>query len=227
MRYRGFIITACPDHGIERFDSNKQQTVACNGYYCEVFPGNNDQYENRLDYFCLAEGYEIADCSYESLSSGIREYIDGTVIGLREAAKDVELCRYKELLSRALPLLESGEYESLYDMLSDKVFMSDSEIWKFCHCNEIDKTVVAKDIADFLVDTGTENSTTGNWHIEFEEVNNKFGVDLSEDSELMENIMKCLDPEIVSDVDATDDFDLNFYLNYCPNYEPSTIAELL
>lgn len=48
MRYRGFIITSTPDSGIERYDRQSSQDVLCNGYYCQIYDGDDDQYANRL-----------------------------------------------------------------------------------------------------------------------------------------------------------------------------------
>lgn len=63
MRYRGFEITSCPDSGVERYNSAKSRDEICEGFFCEIYPASDDQYANRLDTFCLAEGYEIPDTS--------------------------------------------------------------------------------------------------------------------------------------------------------------------
>lgn len=76
MRYRGFIITSTPDSGIERYDRQSSQDVLCNGYYCQIYDGDDDQYANQLDDFCIAEGHEIKDCSYGELERGIARYVD-------------------------------------------------------------------------------------------------------------------------------------------------------
>ena len=63
MRYRGFEITSCPDSGVERYKEIAKQTERCSGFFCEVYPTDDDLYDNGLDYFCLAEGHEIQDTS--------------------------------------------------------------------------------------------------------------------------------------------------------------------
>ena len=55
--------------------------------------------------------------------------------------------------------------------------------------------------------------------IGFAEVNERFGTSLPGDKEMLEKIVSALDSEIVADVDATEDFDLTFYLDYCPYAE--------
>ena len=66
---------------------------------------------------------------------------------------------------------------------------------------------------------GTEHSLSGNYHIEFEDINELFGVSLPDDKEMLDKIVDALDRDIVSDVDVFTDFDLMFYTSYCPNFE--------
>lgn len=73
MKYGDYWVSYCTDHGIERFDETTGKKEICDGYFCEVF--NDPEYENRVDYFCLAVGHEIADTSDEELDKGIREYL--------------------------------------------------------------------------------------------------------------------------------------------------------
>lgn len=47
MRYRGFIITSTPDSGIERYDRESSQDILCDGYYCQIYDGDDDQYANQ------------------------------------------------------------------------------------------------------------------------------------------------------------------------------------
>lgn len=85
MRYRGFVITSTPDSGIERYDHASSQDVICNGYHCQIYAGDDDQYANQLGAFCLAEGYEIKDCSYSELERGIARYVNGQYDDLVES----------------------------------------------------------------------------------------------------------------------------------------------
>ena len=54
MRYRGFNITYTTDKGVERENPATHRKDIRNGYYCEIYPGDDDQYANRIDSFCLA-----------------------------------------------------------------------------------------------------------------------------------------------------------------------------
>ena len=53
MRYRGFNITYTTDKGVERENPATHRKDIRNGYYCEIYPGDDDQYANRIDFFCL------------------------------------------------------------------------------------------------------------------------------------------------------------------------------
>ena len=77
MRYRGFIITCCFDGGIERYNRETGKDEPCQGYYCQVYAGNDDMYSEQLDDFCLAAGHEIEDLSDAALKDGICKYVDG------------------------------------------------------------------------------------------------------------------------------------------------------
>ena len=45
------------------------------------------------------------------------------------------------------------------------------------------KQFTAREIADVLVREGTSQTTTGRWSVGFEEIQNRFGLDLSADSD--------------------------------------------
>lgn len=75
-------------------------------------------------------------------------------------------------------------------------------------------------IANFLIAEGTNKTLSGNYHISFDEVNERFGTSLPDDEELLEAIvMFCIDSGTIAEMDTTEDFDLVFYLDYCPNAE--------
>ena len=76
MRYRGFNITYTTDKGVERENPATHRKDIRNGYYCEIYPGDDDQYANRIDFFCLAEGYEIHEWSDHEAEKVIRDYVD-------------------------------------------------------------------------------------------------------------------------------------------------------
>ena len=78
---------------------------------------------------------------------------------------------------------------------------------------------LAKKIAAWLTNIGTQKTISGNYHFEFEEVNEQFGTNLPQDKSLLNAIEDSFDYNIVADVCLDEDFDLLFWLAYCPNHE--------
>ena len=51
-------------------------------------------------------------------------------------------------------------------------------------------------------------------------MNERFDTSLPDDEELLEAIvMFCIDSGTIAEMDTTEDFDIVFYLDYCPNAE--------
>lgn len=225
MRYRGFEITACPDNGVERYNSAESRDELCNGFFCEIYAANDSQHSDRLDTFCLAEGYEIPDTSEESLADGIIQYVDENYYALLESKNEVKQKRTEELVGRLVCWL--GENESgaeLYDTLSQVIGMTDEEIREVGFSSLapfFDREQYAQTIADWLIDNGTENSFSGSWIVHHEEIAERFGVNLKTDEELRNMVSRHLynSSDIVADfcMDA-DKVDLDFYLAHCPYY---------
>lgn len=72
------------------------------------------------------------------------------------------------------------------------------------------------EMIDEIIKEGTEYTQEGNYIISFEEIHNKYKVDLKCLQELFNDML--LKREEVSDVEYTEEgIDINFYLNYCPN----------
>lgn len=229
MRYRGFIITSCPDKEIIRNKIGSDSIDICNGFYCEVFAGNDCRYDDRLDYFCLAEGYEITDCSNDSMEKGIRMYIDDMYTKLTEAREDSISNRNALLLGKAICFI--GEFqmgEELYDTLANHLNMDDDEIRKIGFISLVpyfDRHNYAKIIADYMTDIGTQSTQSGNWYFDFSEINERYGVNLPSDRDMLDKIVDCFNRSIVADIDVTENFDIIFYTAFCPNYDSVSFGE--
>ena len=78
------------------------------------------------------------------------------------------------------------------------------------------KAVIARTLADYMTLYGISHTMSGNYHFDFEEINEIFATNLPEDKELMDLILDTVDRNIVSDLDVTEDFDFMFYLGFCP-----------
>lgn len=47
------------------------------------------------------------------------------------------------------------------------------------------RRVLAKEIAEYMVETGCKKTMSGNYHFEFEDINEKFGTSLPNDDSLL------------------------------------------
>lgn len=224
MKYRGFNITSCVDYHVEHEDENGIDQI-CNGYYCQVYSVDDDQYATQIDDFFLAEGYEIESLSEDALCQGIAKRVD-EMFNLYSSAKETEnVKRTKELLGRTvgwISEMESGR--DLYNTLTEVIGMTDIEMHRlgFSSLSEyFNKDGFAQTIADYLIEEGTEQTLSGNYHFEFSEINRRFGVNLPEDKELLDKLTEQLtsgeNSLVVSDLNTDTDIDLNFYTLYCPN----------
>lgn len=73
IKINGYLVTLTSDSGVER-TTNEGIDVVCDGYFCEVFDGNDICCENRIDWFCIAKGFEYVDETDESILNAIRYY---------------------------------------------------------------------------------------------------------------------------------------------------------
>lgn len=217
MRYRGFIITSTPDSGIERYDRQSSQDVLCNGYYCQIYDGDDDQYANQLDDFCIAEGHEIKDCSYGELERGIARYVDDHYDDLVEEQQYYFAKRQSELIGRLVCWIgETESGEELYHTLSEVVGMKDDEIRAAGFTSLVpyfNREGYAQTIAEYLIDEGTNDTYSGNLHVPFSEINKRYGVNLPTDKEMLDLIRDALleHGDIISDLETSEDFDMMFY----------------
>lgn len=223
MRYRGFEITSRPDSGVERYNSAESRDELCEGFYCEIYPAGDDQYANRLDTFCLAEGYEIPDTSDVALAAGIIKYVDENYFGLLESKNEVKQKRMEELVGRLVCWL--GESESgaeLYNTLSETIGMTDEEIREVGFQSLapfFDREQYAQTIADWLIEDGTESTISGRWIVPYGNIGKRFGVDLQTDANLRNMVSRHLydSSDIVADFCmGQDKVTLDFFYSHCP-----------
>lgn len=213
MRYRGFNINCTPSD---------------NDVLCEVFAGNDDLCENLLYEFTLYPKINISDDSKESVENAVIEYVNEYYDTIVERQDEDISNRNADLLGRAVCWI--GEFQSgeeLYNTLTENIGLTDDEIRELGFTSlapYFDRDGYAQTIAEYLIDNGTEFTHTGNWHFDFSEINKTFGVSLPSDTEMLKAIVDELDRNIVADIDTTEDFDLDFYLKYCPNCEGEAIT---
>ena len=85
---------------------------------------------------------------------------------------------------------------------------------------------LAKSIAEYMIEEGTEMTRSGSYIFCFDEINQLFGTSLPDDANMVEQITDALDTDIVADADTTEGFDLVFYLDYCTNVEEPVSDDL-
>ena len=88
---------------------------------------------------------------------------------------------------------------------------------------------IAKTIAGYMIAEGCEQTSSGNWIFTYDEINNRFGTDLPNDAELINQIAEYIYAEksdVVSDLDLSQGFDLDFYTDCCPNIDESCLGEM-
>ena len=83
---------------------------------------------------------------------------------------------------------------------------------------------LAEKIADYIVETGLNETTTGNYIFRYKELNRKFGCSLPEDYRLRDRIVSKVYEKYRAAIcdlyysgHPDDGFDFMFFLNYCPN----------
>ena len=89
--------------------------------------------------------------------------------------------------------------------------MSDRDTSGFCK--------KAAQATKYMVEQGLENTESGNYHFEFDEIEKKFGVVVDEPFiRSVIDIAYCEYGNFIADLDFTEDFDFMFYTDYCQNY---------
>lgn len=96
-----------------------------------------------------------------------------------------------------------------------------------CHIYvERTRSKKANRIANYMVDIGIRNTTTGNYIFAYPEINEMFRVNLPKDRNLLLEILDILYDRydtVIAELDwdqiQSAGFDFIFYLDYCPNLE--------
>ena len=223
MQYRGFNIYTSVPSVIDRWNILTRAVEPHVGVYCEVYDVHDVEHADCLETFQLVIDDDIPDLHTESIEKAIRAHVDAYNMYLNLCRNEAMIERKNALIgdlaSRLGVTLEPGE---LYDLLSENVGMSDEEI-RACGfvslAPHFDREAYAQTIAEYMIQVGTENTTTGNWHFGFDTISERFGVDLMQDAEMVSLIENALYErgDMLSQIDIFDnDFDLMFYLNCCP-----------
>lgn len=81
------------------------------------------------------------------------------------------------------------------------------------------KQFTLKEIADALVQEGIQSTTTGTWSISFQEIRERFGINLSDDSDAGRLMLIALkQEEKINELIMTEDnIEMAYHLEYCPS----------
>lgn len=231
MRYRGFVIESelC-NAGTENTETNAD-AVRYQEYFCTVYAGNDDERLYSLDEFYAEIEPDNKTSEVILLQRKIANHIDecyDDIVGNQQYQVSK---RKSELLGRLVCWLSEDQCSAeLYNTLSEHIGMTDDEIRSVGFTSLVpffDREAYAQTIAEYLIDEGTVNTLSGNLHIPFSEINERFGVNLPTDEEMLELIRNELlkHGDIISDLETDEDFDMMFFTMYCPYVEDDTINE--
>ena len=80
------------------------------------------------------------------------------------------------------------------------------------------KQFMLKEIANALVQEGIQRTTTGTWSVSFQEIRERFGLDLFADSDAGRLIVIALkqEEEINELIMTKDHIEMSYHLEYCP-----------
>ena len=223
MIYRGYNIRKVDAIDLQRRNQSENKMELCDGVYVEIYDQSDDGLTERIGDTTFAVGYEIPDLRKETIEKAIREYVDEHILGLDCIRNEVLAERKNHLVGRLVSWIgEEQSGEALYNTLSDYIGMTDDEI-RQCGFKTLvpffNQEEYAKTIAAYMVFVGTDNTTTGHWNFAFEEIGERFGVNLSEDGKMLNMITEELNnqTDALSDIDVyCNEFDLSFYLDHCP-----------
>lgn len=223
MNYRGFHVQITQADDLLRYNRNINAPENVSGFRYEIFAADDPEGLVQLDTHDAALGYDISDLQKETGERVIRDYIDRNYWTIQSRKQESAKEHITQLLGRAIGWIgESQEGAELYDTLKEEIHMTDDEI-RACGFGSLvpyfDRAEYAKTIADYLVEVGTENTTTGNWNVPVGALSIRYKMDLKNDPEMIDLIRDSLwehHAEELSELEVGDEFDMMFYTNYCP-----------
>lgn len=225
MKYRGFNLVYTFEEKLSGMNPRNHVWGQFPGYTCQVFSESDDGMDRPLDTFHLILGDPLRSLDQDELEEWMARETDKSIDNWHRAEAEDKVERNNELIGRLIHIVGEELTEAeLYDVLHNGINMTDEEI-REAGCSHLsrffDRPAYAQTIAEWLIKTGTENTSSGNWIIGFDEVAERFGVDLSTDNELLDAISDCLNQsESILDLYTDDEeFDMNFGLRYCPYAE--------
>ena len=143
------------------------------------------------DYDFIKEHTDLMHCDSEGVYHCLLLTVEGRNDGLLVESEGSNYCRYASYVPN-IAAMTSPALQRLDEMMTATV--------------------------DYIVETGMQNTTEGNWIIGFDELAEKAGFehDFNSTDTLLDMISE---REAVADVELTDSgIDVCYYLQFCPNY---------
>ena len=226
-KYRGFEIVGTKNDSIERYNDKERRVATVGGISFIIYAIEDKKQEYKLFDANFAIRYELEDYEMNSFERAAHKFVDKNIGMLdcmrREAAKK----RKNSQLAKAIAWIsENEEGETLYRVLTKEIGLTDLDILEAGYSNLVpyfDREKYAEIIADTIVEEGTTKTTSGNWHVHFCEIEDKFAVDLDEDEDMLELIKSVLYDnygDAIAEMDIyNSQFDIMYFLFWCPGAE--------
>lgn len=230
-KYRGFEIVGIKNDSIERYNYGEHMLEKVGGIDYVVYAIEDKKHERKLFDTNFAIGYELKDYNMDSFDRAAHEFVDKNIGMLQCVRKEAAKQRKNSQLANAIAwIVEAADAnsssEELFTILTESIGMTYIDILEAGYSNLIpcfDREKYAEIIADAIVEEGTTNTSTGNWHIDFCEIKDKFAVDLDEDEDLLELVKSALYDnygDAIAEMDIYDSqFDIMYFLFWCPDAE--------
>lgn len=226
-KYRGFEVIGKRDDNISRFNAKACTIEKVGGIAFDIFDIEDKIHSDKLVSFSFAFGYDITDGVDGDFEHAVKKLADNQYYNLSVLKEEKAKERKIRQLSMAVSWISKNEEgETLYNILSKELGLSDYDIVNVGHTELLpyfDLEKYAEVIADTIVREGTEGTSSGNWLTSFEEIKDEFGVDLVSDKEMVdhiENALYSIYGDVICEMDIHDnEFDIMYFLNYCPNAE--------
>ena len=226
-KYRGFEVVGESVDSVLRFNEKSRTLETVKGISYDLFDIDDQTHVAKLATYKLGYGHEISEGVEGEFNRAVKSFIDDHFF---------ELCTLKTAKAKERKILqlsnavkwisENEEGETLYQVLSKELGLSDYDIVKVGHTElfpYFDLEKYAEVIADAIVQEGIVCTSCGNWIIPFTEIKEEFAVDLSSNKDLLGYIKEALYSiygEVIAEMDIYEDsFDITYFLAYCPNLE--------
>ena len=217
MKYRGYMIT-------HTFEEDRQRVR------CDIYRLEDEEHLDALDTWFLRIGDHIPDTTDQSISAAIRNYVDEWHLNFRAISAEISNYRKNKIIINLVNLLgQHMTHADIYKILHGNIGMSDAEMQDagltFLE-PYYDRDKYAKVIANFMSMAGSEATPSGCWEFLYRQLNDRYGTNLPQDSDLMKRIQShlCEDhSETVAGITVNDYcFILRYNPEQCPDLDRNT-----